>query len=317
MSGVKYIDILKASEKCPLKYNPSMSTTPRMIYDLFNKGLYKELNWDSIKEYILWCDSCGLCGDNISNYIKRLRSSILREYLNEVKKVINIKFSFEGTYPRAIYLDNLFKLDEGKSILSTLNNLSKLYNPLSIIMGPNLAFIDTFSEIIDINYVEELSRIISENGIKELIAIDKYTYRYLLSYVKKVKIIPLSMYIRRISRIESFYFKKPPRMNIYILNTPYKFYRKEYKTYLGIINTIPSINAVISRRRFGLGMLPITDGDSLKHYINYIDTYIHEKVKIIGTVDPYLYLSLYKYLPRRSIVLIYLPSLLTGLLDKF
>jgi len=317
MSDIKYIDILKASEGCPLKYNPSMSNTPRMIYDLFNKGLYKELNWDKIKEYILWCDSCGLCGDNISNYIKKLRSSILREYLDDAEKFMDIKFSFEGRYSRAIYLDNLFKSDGGKSILSVLNNLSRLYNPLSIIIGPNLALIDIFREIIDINYIDELSKIISENGVKELIVIDKYTYKYLLGYAKEVKITPLSVYIRRVSRIESFYFKKPPKINIYILNTPYKFYRKEYKTYLGIIGTIPSINAIISRRRFGLGMLPIVDGDSLKYYINYINTYIHEKVKIIGTVDPYLYLSLYKYLPRRSIVLAYLPNLLTSLLDKF
>jgi len=185
---------MKASLKCPLRFTPSNLLSPITVYQLFKYGSKDELGG-----FLIWCDGCGLCGEQVFKWIQSLKKS--SEYTNQLSNLIKdyeLKLVEKGEY--LLYIPEL------------------IYNQLKPV----------FTFMLENLNRRQISEFTSQLGSyeSETICVDKYTMMILGGV--DVKCVSLASFIKRLTLDERIYFKEFPSIRLLLLRSAYKFYRSDY-----------------------------------------------------------------------------------------
>ncbi|GEM_PF-5786799 len=295
--------ILIESLKCPLYPLASELLSPRGIFEAFK--LYKEgrLEDNEYLEHIGWCDLCGLC-DGVFKSVEK----IWIDSFGIGEEDIEIEVVRDGMY-HLILPKSLYRLNDFGYLIDFIVDRSR---DLGLDVGIATLNVDSFTSLVS-SIREDLDEIFRDIGINKVILLDKYTYQKLRGR-RGIRIWSLSQLVDSLYSRADIYPVNIPKIHLNILNSIYRFYRHEYKTYLRIISTIPSLEASISKERFGSAFTSFYDRYS-SVLAKYIDFKIPPSAYIISTVDPYLYLIVRRYL-RKKYVISFTPTLLIGLIRR-
>ncbi|RLG60639.1 hypothetical protein DRN87_03825 [Candidatus Geothermarchaeota archaeon] len=298
---------MKASLKCPLRFTPSNLLSPITVYQLSKYGSKDELGG-----FLIWCDGCGLCGEQVFKWIQSLKKS--SEYTNQLSNLIKdyeLKLVEKGEY--LLYIPELIYNQLKPVFTFMLENLNRIGYNVGLLTGPDSGIL---YNLMMMDEERQISEFTSQLGSyeSETICVDKYTMMILGGV--DVKCVSLASFIKRLTLDERIYFKEFPSIRLLLLRSAYKFYRSEERTLLNILRIFPNIQIVLSRRRYGLGLSHYYNESMVREYISYIRSKVPYKPCLLSTVDPYLYTYIYKFSIHKTSVLTYLPNLLVSFMES-
>jgi len=301
--------LVRYSVKCPLYKYMSGILSPRginMYISLFEGGVISK---EELRMSIEWCDLCGLCSP-LYDYVKGSWKELLK-----ADQQFRVDVVREGV--KQIVLPR--KLYEAMGISNIIENLiDRLYNfgfevGLSLFDGlPDIyvkALIYGFRDVRRVFRKELLSK-----GIDDLIILDRYTYHLVGGSIKLITTTPSKLVSDILTRSE-VYPLKTGVLKVNLLNSTYKFYRRELLALSRYVRIIPQLHIVLSSDRYGFGFAPLYDGyDGL--FKSYLDVHLPYTAYIISTIDPFVYVVLRKAVHREYAVS-YFPLLVLNILRMY
>ncbi len=301
--------LVRYSVDCPLYRFKSGILSPRGIYTyktLFEEGV---ISRDLYRKSVEWCDLCGLC-KSLYEFMKGCWREVL-----EYDGVFDIEVVEEGVkhilLPKVLYgIDGLSNMVD--NLVDRLKNLGFEVG-ISIYNGfPEMylyASINGFRELRRAFWKKLLSK-----GIDDIIVLDRYTYEMVGRTVRLVVDTP-SKLVNDILTRRDVYPLKTGVLKINLLNSVYRFYRRELISLSRYITLIPQFHVTLSSDRYGFGFAPLYEGYT-QLFKAYLDVHLPYTAYIISTVDPVTYIVLRRTICKRYAVS-YLPLLVLNILRMY
>ena len=298
--------LLEDSFKCPLNPIMSMHLSPRGILEvkkLFERGLVSE---DIFRKFIIWCDLCGFC-DMSFEYVKDIVLSLYKIDESHVEIEVLQEGIKHIVIPYELYATEIFN----SVIEGMVDKFSELGFDYGLVVYKNFPYIYFKDVFLGRKY--SLVRSLLEEGLNDLIVLDKYSYKILKT--PKLSISSISWIVSDIITMVDVYPIKMSPLTIHLLNTRYKFYRAELIRMFKVIRLIPYIKIQVSRRRYGFALAGL-DYDLLKFITKYLDIRIPNSTYILSTVDPFVYTVFRGGLYKR-VAISFLPFLILNIFRKY
>lgn len=301
--------LIRYSAACPLYKFKSGFLSPRGIYTykrLFDDGVISK---DIYRRAIEWCDLCGLCVP-LYESVRSCWGEVLRSNQRPEVEVIEEGIK-QIILPRELY-------DED-SVLKAIRNFIERLSSFGFEVGISVynGFPDVYIDAC-INGFNKARKAFREalvsKGIDDILVIDRYTYELVGMSVKILTTTPSKILSDILTRRNIYPFKTGV-LKVNLLNSIYKFYRRELLTLTKYIRIIPQLHIVISSDRYGFGFAPLYEGYS-EYFKAYLDVHIPFTAYVISTVDPIIYLVLRRAMRRRYAVS-YLPLLILNILRMY
>jgi len=302
-------DLIKHSIKCPLYKFKSGLLSPlgiNLYRDLYEQG---NISVEAYNKLLGWCDLCKLCSEAYQ-YVKKCWEDAFSDSVDLSLDVIEegVKYFL---VPEVLY-NNVGISIVLKNLINRLNYFGFEVG-LSIYTGFPYKFIEaSLYGFRDIRRIFK-GMLLSE-GIDDIIVIDRYTNE-LVGRPTKLYVQSPSKLINDILTLSNIYPVKSGLLTIHLINSVYKFYRKELLFLNRYIGLIPQIYVKLSSERYGLGFSPLFR-DYTDILISYFKTHLPSTTYIVSTVDPLIYSLLREALYKRYAIS-YLPLLILSILRKY
>ena len=303
MDDIDMEKVLNDSMLCPIYPLYSELLSPRGIIEAYKLMSEGSIFSDEHRRWIVWCDLCGMCSDTYE-IVKEIRLGVI----NTERPNIDVKIEKDGL-AHIVTTHILYRSSEfGYLIDFIVDRLGELGLDIGVVtLDPGDLI------LLSMDKSQDPKSLLDELSINRAIVLDKYSYKW-LKRAAGIKILRLSQVLNSVVTRSDIYPIKIPNIKANLLNSAYKFYRIEYRNYLKILSTLPSIDVSISKERFGSAFIYI-DHEFSKDLAKYIMFKIPPSAYIVSTVDPYLYLVIRRHL-RKRYAISFTPALLAGMFRR-
>ena len=301
--------LVRYSVACPLYRFKSGILSPRGIYtykELFDGGVISK---DAYRQAVEWCDLCGLCSP-LYEFVRGCWEEVFEYDHTPAVEVVE-----EGV--KQILLPR--KLYEDDGISKAVGNLIERLGSFEFEVG--VTIYDGFPDIYINSSIKGFREIrkafrkdLLSKGVDDILVLDRYTFELVGMSVKFVTTTPSKLVSDILTR-RDVYPLKTGVLKVNLLNSNYKFYRRELLTLSRYIRIIPQLHVVLSSDRYGFGFAPLYE-EYNEYFKAYLDVHLPYTAYIISTVDPMVYMVLRRVISRRYAVS-YLPLLVLNILRMY